>query len=349
MKLEILAAIPENAGHVHGFPAGFPLTILVTGGAGYIGSHMVKLLRERGRRIIVIDSLVTGHRDAVKDVEFVHADVGDFGKVAALLAEHSVQAVIHFAAYSIVGESTVDPMKYYANNVGATLGLLRAMRKAGVGRLVFSSTAAVYGEPRAVPIDESHPREPINPYGASKLVIERILDDLHAAHGFCSASLRYFNAAGADPGGELGERHQPATHLVPRALQAASGRCPSLAVFGADYPTRDGTCVRDYVHVSDLCEAHLLTLEWLEGGGGHEAFNLGSECGATVMEVIEAVRRETGARLDVRIEGRRPGDPAVLVASCERARRVLGRSPKRSDIATIVRDAWRWERRLAAS
>lgn len=310
---------------------------------------MVKLLRERGRRIIVIDSLVTGHRDAVKDVEFVHADVGDFGKVAALLAERSVRAVIHFAAHGLVSESTANPMKYYANNVGATLGLLGAMREARVEQIVFSSTAAVYGEPRGAPIEESHTKEPINPYGASKLMIERVLDDLHAAHRLRSASLRYFNAAGADPSGQLGERHDPETHLIPLVLQAASGRRPSVAVFGTDYPTRDGTCVRDYVHVNDLCDAHLLALEWLDGGGGREAFNLGSGSGATVMEVIEAAQRETGAPLEVRLEGRRPGDPAVLVASCERARRVLGWSPKRSDITTIVRDAWRWERRSAAA
>ncbi|HET9405130.1 MAG TPA: UDP-glucose 4-epimerase GalE [Burkholderiales bacterium] len=325
------------------------MTILVTGGAGYIGSHMVKLLRKRGRRVVVLDNLATGHRDAVKDAEFIEGDVGDTGKVAALLAGHSVKAVIHFAAYSLVAESVSNPKKYYANNVDATLRMLGAMREARVGRIVFSSTAAVYGEPQASPIEESHPREPINPYGECKLVIERTLDDLHAAHGLRSASLRYFNASGADPDGSLGERHDPETHLIPLVLQAASGRRPAVAVYGTDYPTRDGTCVRDYVHVSDLCDAHLLALEWLEGGGGREAFNLGSESGATVMEVIETARHETGAPIDARIEGRRPGDPAVLVASCEQARRVLGWSPKRSDLATIVQDAWRWERGRTAN
>jgi UDP-glucose 4-epimerase len=324
------------------------LTVLVTGGAGYIGSHMVKLLQERGRRVVVLDNLSTGHRDAVKGIEFVEGNVGDAGKVTALLEEHAVETVIHFAAYSLVAESVADPVKYRSNNVDATLRMLGAMREAQVGRIVFSSTAAVYGEPRESPIDESHPTQPINPYGAGKLVIERALDDLHAAQGLHSASLRYFNAAGADPGGGLGERHNPETHLSPLVLQAASCRRASVAVFGTDYPTRDGTCVRDYVHVNDLCDAHLLALEWLEDGGGRAAFNLGSENGATVMEVIEAARRETRAPINVRVEGRRPGDPAVLVASCEQARRVLGWSPKRSDLATIVQDAWRWERSRAA-
>lgn len=321
------------------------MTVLVTGGAGYIGSHMVKLLRAKGRSVLVLDNLSTGHRDAVPaGVEFVEADTADTPRLGELLRLKGVAAVIHFAASSQVGESTAEPLKYYANNVGGTLGLLRAMRAAGVERIVFSSTAAVYGEPQALPIDEAHPKQPVNPYGATKLAVERMLDDLHAAHGLRSVSLRYFNAAGADPDGELGERHDPETHLVPLALQAASGRRPALAVFGNDWDTRDGTCVRDYVHVVDLCDAHLRALDWLEGGGGREAINLGSEHGATVLEVIEAVRRETGKDFAVRIAGRRAGDPAVLVASCERARRVLGWTAQRSDIATIVRDAWRWEK-----
>jgi UDP-glucose-4-epimerase GalE len=326
------------------------MTILVTGGAGYIGSHMVKLLRNRGRRVVVLDNLSTGHREALGDaVELIAADTADTPRVARLLADFSVKAVIHFAASSVVAESTAEPMKYYANNVCGTLGLLRAMQLANVDRIVFSSSAAVYGEPRRVPIDEDHPREPINPYGATKLVIERLLDELHAAQGLRAVSLRYFNAAGADPEGELGERREPPTHLVPLVLQAASGRRASVAVFGTDYPTRDGSCVRDYVHVTDLCAAHLLALDWLDGGGRRETFNLGSERGVTVLEVIEAARRVTGSRIEAKMSQRRPGDPAVLVASCDRARRVLGWSPQRSDIATIMRDAWHWEQRVASA
>jgi len=319
------------------------MTILVTGGAGYIGSHMVKLLQARGRPVVVLDDLSTGHRDAVS-APLVEGRTDDTPAVEKLLREHSVKAVVHFAAYSLVGESMVDPLKYYANNVGGTTGLLQAMRAAGVERIVFSSTAAVYGEPQRVPIDEDHPRNPVNPYGATKLAVERMLDDAHAAYGLRSASLRYFNAAGAHRDGSLGERHNPETHLIPLVLQAASGRRASVSIFGADYPTRDGTCVRDYIHVEDLCEAHLLALDWLDGGGGREVFNLGSEHGATVKEIIDTARRETGRDIHVVQAPRRPGDPAVLVASCERARRVLGWTPTRSDTATIVRDAWRWER-----
>jgi UDP-glucose 4-epimerase len=326
------------------------MTILVTGGAGYIGSHMVKLLRGRGRRVVVLDNLCTGHRDALPaGIDFVEGDIADSARVARLLEARAVRAVIHFAAHTVVEESTAEPMKYYANNVAGTLALLGAMRAAGVERIVFSSSAAVYGAPQRIPVDEAHPAAPINPYGATKLAIERVLADLHTAHGLCSASLRYFNAAGADPEGLLGPRHEPATHLVPLALQAASGRRPAVSVYGTDYATRDGTCVRDYVHVMDLCAAHLLALDWLEQNAGCETFNLGSGHGVTVLEVIEAVRRETGARVEVRAAARRAGDAAILVASCERARRVLGWTARRSDIGTIVRDAWRWEQRLASA
>ena len=319
------------------------MTILVTGGAGYIGSHMVKFLRSRGQPVVVLDDLSTGHRDAIT-APFVQGNTADVPLVEKLLKEHSVKAVVHFAASSLVGESMSDPLKYYGNNVGGTLGLLRAMRSAGVERIVFSSTAAVYGEPQRTPIDEDHPRQPVNPYGASKLAVERMLDDARAAYGLRSVSLRYFNPAGADREGALGERHNPETHLIPLVLQAASGRRPSVSVFGSDYATRDGTCVRDYIHVEDLCDAHWRALEWLENGG-REVFNLGSEHGATVMEIIDAARQATGREIPVQKAGRRAGDPAVLVASCERARTVLGWKPQRSDIATIVRDAWRWEQR----
>ena len=322
------------------------MTILVTGGAGYIGSQMVKMLRSRGQRAVVVDDLSTGHRESVPaGVEFEHADIADAARLAEVLSRHSVRAVMHFAASSLVGESMADPLKYYANNIGGSIGLLRAMRAAGIDRLIFSSTAAVYGEPLRVPIDEEHPKQPLNPYGASKLAVDRMLDELHAAHGLRSVSLRYFNAGGADPDGTLGERRETETHLVPVVLQAASGRRPHLSVYGTDYPTRDGTCVRDYVHVVDLCDAHLRALDWLDGGGGREAINLGSEQGTTVLEVVEAARRVTGRDIPVKHAPRRPGDPAVLVASCERARRVLGWKAQRSDVESIVRDAWRWEQR----
>jgi UDP-glucose 4-epimerase len=325
------------------------MTVLVTGGAGYIGSHMVKLLRSRHRPVVVLDNLSTGHRESVPaGVELCTADIADTAQVSEILERHSVKSVIHFAASSVVGESMADPLKYYANNVGGTVGLLRAMRQAGVERLVFSSTAAVYGEPVRIPIDEDHPKQPVNPYGATKLAVERLLDDLHAAHGLRSVSLRYFNAGGADPDGTLGERRHAETHLVPLVLHAASGRRQHIAVYGNDYPTRDGTCVRDYVHVADLCDAHVRALDWLDAGGGREAFNLGSEQGTTVLEVIEAARRETGREIPVQQAPRRAGDPATLVASCERARRVLGWQAQRSDIASIVRDAWRWEQRSAS-
>jgi UDP-glucose 4-epimerase len=315
--------------------------VLVTGGAGYIGSHMVKLLREQGRPLLVVDNLSTGHRDAVGDAPFVVLDVAESERLAALMREHAVEAVIHFAAHSIVGESVANPAKYQRNNVEGARGLLRAMRSAGVERIVFSSSAAVYGEPQRTPIDEAHPLAPINPYGATKLEVERLLE----GEGMRHVSLRYFNAAGADPQGTLGERHDPETHLLPIVLQAAAGRRAHIEVYGTDYPTRDGSCERDYVHVVDLCEAHVLALEWLEAGGRREVCNLGSERSATVLEVIDAVRRHTGRDFAVKRGARRAGDPAVLVASCERARRVLGWKPVRSDLATIVRDAWRWEQR----
>jgi UDP-glucose 4-epimerase len=320
------------------------VNVLVTGGAGYIGSHMVKMLLGRGRNVIVLDDLSTGHRDAVIGARLVEGDVGDEALVAPLLAAERIGAVIHFAAFSLVAESVADPEKYRRNNVVKAEALLRAMRAAKVERLVHSSTAAVYGEPRSVPIDEAHPAQPINPYGETKLAVERMLEAAHADYGLRSVSLRYFNAAGADPEGRLGERHDPETHLIPIVLQAASGRRKSVQVFGSDFPTRDGTCVRDYVHVNDLCEAHLRALDWLQQGGGRDAINLGTERGATVLEVIEAASRETGVDIPKTMAPRRAGDPAALVASTARAARILGWRAIRSDLPTIIRDAWRWER-----
>ena len=321
------------------------MKVLVTGGAGYIGSHMVKQLVDSGAEVTVLDDLSTGHADAVVGGHFVRGDIGDVRGTAALLASRGIEAVVHFAACSLVAESVADPLKYYARNVGGTLALLQAMREAGVERIVFSSTAAVYGEPQRLPIDEAHPTQPLNPYGSSKLAIERLLGECSAAYGLRAASLRYFNAAGADPGARLGERHDPETHLIPLVLQAAAGRRPGISVYGTDYPTRDGTCVRDYIHVSDLCVAHLRALEWLGAGGRYDCFNLGNGDGATVLEVIDAARRVTGKNFSVNVAGRRSGDPAALVADSAKARRVLGWQPAHTDIETIVRDAWRWEQK----
>ena len=319
------------------------MTVLVTGGAGYIGSLMVKRLRAAGQRVVVLDNLSTGRRDNVpSEVEFVQADIADSEQVARVLDKSAATAVLHFAASSQVEESTSDPMKYYLNNVGGSIGLLRGMRAAGVERLVFSSTAAVYGEPQRVPIDETHPKAPINPYGATKLAVERLLEDLHAAHDLRSVSLRYFNAAGADPEGELGERRDPPTHLLPLVLQAASGRRDSVTVFGNDYPTRDGTCVRDYVHVEDLADAHLRALARLQAGAAELACNLGTGQGFTVREVVEAARRVTGHPIPARVVERRPGDPAALVSGGTRAGELLGWEPKRAELDDILGDAWRF-------
>ena len=320
------------------------MNVLVTGGAGYIGSHMAKLLGERGHAVVVVDDLSTGHRDAVRSGRFVRGNVGDKALMTSLFATESVRAVVHFAGSSLVAESVANPDKYRRNNLENARALLDAMQAGGVEKIVFSSSAAVYGEPKHLPIDESHPTEPLNPYGESKLAIERMLAEAGGLrHGFRHISLRYFNAAGADPGGELGERHDPETHLIPIVLQAASGKRPALSIYGSDYPTRDGTCVRDYVHVTDLCEAHLLALDWLEQGGKEETVNLGTGHGATVLEVIEEARRQTGRDIPVKREARRAGDPASLVASCARAGRVLGWRAQRSGLATIIGDAWRWE------
>jgi UDP-glucose 4-epimerase len=324
------------------------MRVLVTGGAGYIGSHMVKLLVESGAQVTVVDDLSTGHADAVRGRDFVRGDVADVTFTKNLLQQKQIEAVVHFAACSLVGESVAHPLKYYRRNVGGTAGLVEAMRQAKVTRLVFSSTAAVYGDPVRTPIDEAHPTQPVNPYGSSKLAIERMLAECSTAYGMGAVVLRYFNAAGADPSGELGERHDPETHLIPLVLQAASGRRPSISVFGNDWPTRDGSCVRDYIHVSDLCVAHQLALDWLAAGGRYECFNLGNGEGATVLEVIEAARRVTGRTIKMVQAQRRAGDPPSLVADASKARRVLGWQPARADIEGIVRDAWNYEQRCAS-
>jgi UDP-glucose 4-epimerase len=321
------------------------MKVLVTGGAGYIGSHMVKLLLESGAEVSVLDDLSTGHADAVRGGHFVRGDISDVAATAKLLTDRKIEAVVHFAACSLVAESVADPLKYYTRNVAGTTALLRAMREAAVDKIVFSSTAAVYGNPQRLPIDEEHPKDPTNPYGSTKLAIERMLAECSAAYGLQAVSLRYFNAAGADAQAGLGERHDPETHLIPLVLQAAAGRRAGISVYGNDYGTRDGTCVRDYIHVSDLCVAHLQALEWLAKGGRYESFNLGNGDGATVLEVIEAARRVTGKTIKVIEAQRRPGDPPSLIADAGKARRVLGWQPARADIEGIVRDAWNFEQR----
>lgn len=319
---------------------------LVIGGAGFIGSLMVKNLTRAGAKVTVLDDLSSGYRDAVVGgAEFVVGSTADSGLLAELFSQHRFEAVMHFASCIQVGESVADPAKYYANNVAATLTLLDAMRQADVRRFIFSSTAAVYGDPSYVPIDEAHPKNPINPYGHSKWMVEQVLEDYDRAYGLKSVCLRYFNAAGADPDGELGERHVPETHLIPLVLQATSGRREAISVFGTDYYTPDGTCIRDYIHVADLCDAHALALNYLLGGGESARFNLGNGQGFSVQEVIDTARRVTGREIAVRYEARRPGDPARLVADSRLAREMLGWQPKRAELATIIADAWGWEQK----
>ena len=322
-------------------------TILVAGGAGYIGSHMVQALRGAGFRVAVADDLSSGRREAVGEAGLHVGDIGDAGFVDGVLKQVEPAAVMHFAGSIQVGESVADPAKYYRNNVAATGVLLDAMRAHGIGAFIFSSTAAIFGEPEYVPIDEAHPKQPINPYGRSKWFVEQMLEDYDRAYGLKSTCLRYFNAAGADPDGELGECHEPETHLIPLILQVASGRRPHIGVYGEDYATADGTCVRDYIHVADLCDAHLLALRQLLEGAASERYNLGNGNGYSVREVIEAVRRVTGHPIPVVVGPRREGDPPVLVADARAARETLGWQPHYGDLDTIVAHAWAWERRHA--
>ncbi len=318
-------------------------SILVTGGAGYIGSHCVRQLLDAGWRVVILDNLSTGYREFVLSEDFVEGSILDKSLVSRVLKEYGIEAVMHFAAFAYVGESVDEPEKYYMNNVYGTLQLLAAMRESGVGRFIFSSSCATYGIPMHLPLTEEHPLSPVNPYGFTKRVVEQMLADYSHAYGLRYVSLRYFNAAGADGGGRLGECHEPETHLIPLVLQAASGQRPNVTVFGTDYDTRDGTCVRDYIHVNDLGRAHLLALEYLQQGGTSQVFNLGSETGYTVREVIAACERIAGCRVPV-VEGeRRPGDPAALVASSEKIRRVLGWHPQCSTLDAMIETAWQWE------
>ena len=318
------------------------MNILLCGGAGYIGSHMLRRLLHDGHGVVVLDNLSTGHRAAAQGCELVVGDLLDAPLLDRLFAQHRFDALMHFCAKSLVAESIREPHAYYLNNVSGTLNLLAAMRAHDVQRLIFSSTAAVYGIPLTDSIDEDHPRNPINPYGRSKLMVEEILRDAARAHGLRSASLRYFNAAGASWDGSIGEAHDPATHLIPNVLRAAMPGAPPLSVYGTDYPTRDGTCVRDYVHVEDLADAHLAALAYIDAHDGAHAFNLGNGAGFSVLEILHAAGNVTGGEIPWIAAARRDGDPGTLVASSARARDQLGWKPLHVQIESIIESAWRW-------
>jgi len=320
--------------------------VLVAGGAGYVGAHTCKSLARAGFLPVVLDNLSTGHRDFVRWGPLVQADLHDTSTITDTIRQHDCVAVLHFAAFALVGESVTDPAKYYENNVAGTLSLLAGMRAAGCDALVFSSTCAIYGQPAQVPIVEDTRPDPINPYGASKLMVERILSDFRPAYGLRPIALRYFNACGADPDSEIGEMRDPETHLIPRAMMALQGHITDFAVFGSDFETPDGTPIRDYVHVADLADAHVAALRQLLSGGTGGVFNLGTGRGHSVREVLDAIEREAGERLPDVTGPRRAGDPAVLVADPARARSELGFDPRLSDLATIVRTAWAWHCRM---
>jgi UDP-glucose 4-epimerase len=319
------------------------MAILITGGAGYIGSVAVEQLRKKGESVVVIDNLVYGHREAVgPDVPFYEGGIGDEQLIRKIVKDHNIDAAMHFSAYAYVGESVQDPGKYFENNFSETLKLLDALRACGVTRFIFSSTCATYGEPQYVPIDEKHPQWPVNPYGWSKLMVERALDAYDRAYGLKYVALRYFNAAGASE--EHGEDHDPETHLIPLVLKAALGKIPNVSVFGSDYPTPDGTAVRDYIHVSDLSQAHMKALEYLRSGGGSQFINLGNGSGYSVKEVIETARRVTGKTIETVDAPRRAGDPPQLVGDSRKAREVLGWEPEFPELEKIIESAWKWHR-----
>jgi UDP-glucose 4-epimerase len=322
------------------------MNILVVGGAGYIGSHMVKRLLKDGHHVMVMDNLSKGYRDAVLSDTFFEVDIADKTATAKVFEDHPIDAVFHFASFIEVGESVKFPKMYFENNFEATRSLLEVMVKFHVKRFIFSSTAAVFGNPEYSPIDEKHPKRPINPYGESKLMVEKILEDFDRDFGLKSVSLRYFNAAGADPEGELGERHQPETHLIPLVLQAASGRRDAISIFGDDYDTLDGTCVRDYIHITDLADAHMKAIEYLRKGNPSAAFNLGNGKGFSVKEIIEAAEKVTSKKIPVKRDGRRAGDPPTLVADAMCAKKILGWEPQFTDVRDIIQHAWDWEKKF---
>jgi UDP-glucose-4-epimerase GalE len=318
------------------------MKVLVTGGAGYIGSHTVRALRARGHEPVIFDNLSRGHREAALDTPLVEGELLSLDAISAALRVHRVEAVLHFAALTYVGESVGHPDLYYRNNVAGTLNLLDAMRKQNVKRLIFSSTAAVYGDPVRVPIDEAHPLSPVNPYGRTKLAVEWMLRDFQAAFDLKFAALRYFNAAGSSLDGKIGEDHDPETHLIPRVLMAITGEIPEVTILGTDWNTPDGTCVRDYIHVEDLADAHVLALEHLSRGGASSSWNLGTGTGHSVRDVIRSAEKVSGKKVPAVEGARRAGDPAVLVAAGDKARRELGWTPRHADLDTIVASAWRW-------
>lgn len=318
--------------------------ILIVGGAGYIGSHMNKILNRHGMETVVLDNLIYGHREAVKWGKFIEGDLADTALLDRIFTEYPIEAVMHFSAYAYVGESVEKPAKYYNNNVVNTLHLLDAMRRHDVKYFIFSSTCATYGEPKQMPIVEDMPQNPINPYGRTKLMVEMILEDYHQSYGLNYCALRYFNAAGADPECEIGELHNPETHLIPLVLDVAIGKRKSISVFGTDYPTTDGTCVRDYIHINDLADAHVRALEYIRKNNCSEKFNLGNGCGYSVKEIIEMARKVTGEDIPVVYAERRPGDPPKLIGSAEKAKRILGWAPK-FNLESIIQTAWAWHQK----
>jgi UDP-glucose 4-epimerase len=321
-------------------------TILVIGGAGYIGSHMVKQLLEANYKVVILDNLSTGRRRLVTGGDLVVGELGDGSLLDRIFQNHPIAAVMHFAAFSLVGESVQSPLKYYQNNIAETISLIEAMIRNKVMRFIFSSTAAVYGEPEEIPIREEHPCQPTNPYGVTKRCVERILSDCDTAHGLKSICLRYFNASGADASGSIGEMHEPESHLIPLVLKSALTQEP-IKVFGTDYPTPDGTCLRDYIHVTDLANAHMLALNALLDGAASAVYNLGNSVGYSVRQVVELACRITGKNIPVKETARRPGDPAVLVANADRIKQSLGWRPKYEALETIIETAWNWHRMQA--
>ena len=322
--------------------------ILVVGGAGYIGSHMVLDLLRAGYPVVTLDDLSRGHRELVPGGDFIAGDMGDPAVLAQIFKQYPIRAVMHFAAHSQVGESVQQPLEYYRNNVANTISLLQSMQQAGIAHFIFSSTAAVYGEPERTPITEQHPCAPTNPYGNTKLTVEHLLSDVSYATDLSYSVLRYFNAAGADAESAIGERHQPETHLIPLVLQVATGERESIKIFGDDYPTADGTCLRDYIHVSDLTQAHLLALESLLNGGSNSTYNLGNSTGYSVRQIIDSARQITGHPIPAITAERREGDPAILIADSSLIRAELGWQPRYENIEDIIRSAWVWHQREAS-